>query len=187
MGARNRVGTGLSYRPARLHWMGESILGVLKSLKLGLCSLTVAGIDFSVKLPLWKSLEHCFCSVPEYTCIVWLLLALMSPRNCSCWSPWRTASVQYQNIHVVWLLLALMSPRNCSCWSPWKTASVHYLNIPVVWLLLALMSPRNASCWSPWKTASVQYLNIPVVWLLLALMSPRNCVCWSPWRTAPVQ
>jgi hypothetical protein len=40
MGARNRVGIGLSYRPARLHikpgGIGslESILGLLKSLKI---------------------------------------------------------------------------------------------------------------------------------------------------------
>ncbi len=39
MGARNRVGTGLSYRPARLHSLAEfgslkSILGLPKSLKL---------------------------------------------------------------------------------------------------------------------------------------------------------
>jgi hypothetical protein len=34
MGARNRVGTGLSYRPARLHRLAESILGLLKSLKI---------------------------------------------------------------------------------------------------------------------------------------------------------
>ncbi len=33
MGARNHVGIGLSYRPDRLHWMGEAIPGVLKSLK----------------------------------------------------------------------------------------------------------------------------------------------------------
>jgi hypothetical protein len=36
MGARNRVGIGLSYRPARLHWLAESIswnrfLGSLKA------------------------------------------------------------------------------------------------------------------------------------------------------------
>jgi hypothetical protein len=30
MGARNRVGTGLSYRPARLHRLAESIPGLLK-------------------------------------------------------------------------------------------------------------------------------------------------------------
>jgi hypothetical protein len=38
MGARNRVGIGLSYRPARLHRRGidslESIPGLLKSLKI---------------------------------------------------------------------------------------------------------------------------------------------------------
>jgi hypothetical protein len=44
MGARNRVGIGLSYRPARLHsprGMGslELILGLPKSLKFGLCYL----------------------------------------------------------------------------------------------------------------------------------------------------
>ncbi len=33
MGARNRVGTGLSYRPARLRRLAESIPGLLKSLK----------------------------------------------------------------------------------------------------------------------------------------------------------
>jgi hypothetical protein len=34
MGARNRVGIGLSYRPARLHRLSESIPGLLKSLKI---------------------------------------------------------------------------------------------------------------------------------------------------------
>ncbi len=39
MGARNRVGIGLSYRPARLHRLAEiysleSILGLLKSKKI---------------------------------------------------------------------------------------------------------------------------------------------------------
>ncbi len=36
MGARNRVGIGLSYRPARLHSLDEleSTLGLLKSLKI---------------------------------------------------------------------------------------------------------------------------------------------------------
>ncbi len=34
MGARNRVGIGLSYRPARLHRLAESIPGFLKSLKI---------------------------------------------------------------------------------------------------------------------------------------------------------
>jgi hypothetical protein len=34
MGARNRVGIGLSYRPARLHRLVESIPGPLKSLKI---------------------------------------------------------------------------------------------------------------------------------------------------------
>ncbi len=94
--------------------MGESILGVLKSLKLGLCSLTVAGIDFSVKLPLWKSLEHCFCSVPEYICRFTVagvdvsneLLLLKSLEDCFFSVP---------DIPVVLLLLALMSPINCSC------------------------------------------------------------------------
>jgi hypothetical protein len=45
MGARNRVGIGLLYRTARLHWMAESIPGLLQSFKisyltspLGLCS-----------------------------------------------------------------------------------------------------------------------------------------------------
>jgi hypothetical protein len=45
MGARNRVGMGLSYRPARLHSLGgigslKSILGLLKSLKIRAYSLT---------------------------------------------------------------------------------------------------------------------------------------------------
>jgi hypothetical protein len=30
----NRVGTGLSYRPARLHTLEELIIGLLKSLKI---------------------------------------------------------------------------------------------------------------------------------------------------------
>ncbi len=34
MGARNRVGIGLSYRPARLHKLVESIPGLHKSLKI---------------------------------------------------------------------------------------------------------------------------------------------------------
>jgi hypothetical protein len=34
MGARNRVGIGLSYWPARLHRLAESIPGLLKSLKI---------------------------------------------------------------------------------------------------------------------------------------------------------
>ena len=34
MGARNRVGIGLSHRPARLHRLAESIPGLLKSLKI---------------------------------------------------------------------------------------------------------------------------------------------------------
>ncbi len=34
MGARNRVGVGLYYRPARLHRLAESIPGVLKNLKI---------------------------------------------------------------------------------------------------------------------------------------------------------
>jgi hypothetical protein len=34
MGARHRVGIGLSYRPDRLHWLAESIPRLLKSLKI---------------------------------------------------------------------------------------------------------------------------------------------------------
>jgi hypothetical protein len=34
MGARNRIGIGLSYRTARLHRLAESILGLLKCLKI---------------------------------------------------------------------------------------------------------------------------------------------------------
>jgi hypothetical protein len=34
MGARNRVGIGLSHWPARLHRLAESIPGLLKSLKI---------------------------------------------------------------------------------------------------------------------------------------------------------
>jgi hypothetical protein len=34
MGAKNRVGIGLSYRPARLHRLGESIPGLLQSKKM---------------------------------------------------------------------------------------------------------------------------------------------------------
>ncbi len=34
MGARNRVGIGLSYRPARLHRLVESIPGLLKRLQI---------------------------------------------------------------------------------------------------------------------------------------------------------
>ncbi len=34
MGARNRVGIGLSYRPSRLHRQAESIPGLLKSLEI---------------------------------------------------------------------------------------------------------------------------------------------------------
>jgi hypothetical protein len=34
IGARNRVGKGLPYRPARLHRLAESIPGLLKSLKI---------------------------------------------------------------------------------------------------------------------------------------------------------
>jgi hypothetical protein len=46
MGARNRVGIGLSYRPARLHRLAESILwtrfmGSLKVLKYCLCTLSI--------------------------------------------------------------------------------------------------------------------------------------------------
>jgi hypothetical protein len=34
MGAKNQVAIGLSYRPARLHRLAESIPGLLKSLKI---------------------------------------------------------------------------------------------------------------------------------------------------------
>ncbi len=34
MGARNRVGIGLSYRPAWPHRLAESIPGILKSIKI---------------------------------------------------------------------------------------------------------------------------------------------------------
>jgi hypothetical protein len=34
MGARNQVGIGLPYRPARLHRLAESIPGLFKSLKI---------------------------------------------------------------------------------------------------------------------------------------------------------
>jgi hypothetical protein len=34
MGARNRVGIGLSYRSVRLHRLAESIPGLLKSIKI---------------------------------------------------------------------------------------------------------------------------------------------------------
>jgi hypothetical protein len=34
MGARNRLGIGLSYRPARLHSLAVLILGLLKSLNI---------------------------------------------------------------------------------------------------------------------------------------------------------
>jgi hypothetical protein len=34
MGTGNRVGIGVSYRPARLHRLAESIPGLLKSLKI---------------------------------------------------------------------------------------------------------------------------------------------------------
>jgi hypothetical protein len=37
MGATNRVGKGLSDRPARLHRLAESIPGLLKVLKYRLC------------------------------------------------------------------------------------------------------------------------------------------------------
>ncbi len=51
MGARNRVGTGISYRPARLHRMAKSIpwnrfLGSLKVLKYGPLFLYVIGLFF---------------------------------------------------------------------------------------------------------------------------------------------
>jgi hypothetical protein len=39
MGTRNRVGIGLSDRPARLHRLAESIPGLHKSLKFGLWML----------------------------------------------------------------------------------------------------------------------------------------------------
>ncbi len=46
MGVRNRVGIGLSYRPARLHWLAELIpwnrfLGSLKVYKFGLWRLVI--------------------------------------------------------------------------------------------------------------------------------------------------
>jgi hypothetical protein len=53
MGARNRAGTGLSYRPARLRveWIPwKRILGFLKSLKFGL-SLASA-------LTVWKYVQY---------------------------------------------------------------------------------------------------------------------------------
>jgi hypothetical protein len=47
MGARKRVGIGLSYRPARLHRLAElipceSILGLLKSLKIRALNISFA-------------------------------------------------------------------------------------------------------------------------------------------------
>jgi hypothetical protein len=62
MGARNRVGTGLSYRPARLHRLAESIPGLRKSLKNSGCGsirrFTVDGVtegvfDFCSMLDYW--------------------------------------------------------------------------------------------------------------------------------------
>jgi hypothetical protein len=43
MGARNRVGIGLSYRPARLHRLAalESIPGILKNLKIWALNISV--------------------------------------------------------------------------------------------------------------------------------------------------
>jgi hypothetical protein len=54
LGARNRVGIGLSYRPAMLHSGGidtlESILGLLKSLKFGLWTRMIRVVVKSIKV-----------------------------------------------------------------------------------------------------------------------------------------
>ncbi len=48
MGARNRVGIGLPYRPAMIHRLAESIPGLLKSLKMP--SLNVLDGSYNIRL-----------------------------------------------------------------------------------------------------------------------------------------
>ncbi len=56
MGARNRVGMGLSYRPARLHRLAESIPGLLKRLQIRALNTMMVNQDDGMKdpgFPLW--------------------------------------------------------------------------------------------------------------------------------------
>jgi hypothetical protein len=53
MGPRNRVGIGLSYWPARLHKLAESIPGLFKVLKyrLSICFVADPDSNIFVKMP----------------------------------------------------------------------------------------------------------------------------------------
>jgi hypothetical protein len=51
MGARNQVGIGLSYRPAGLQRLTESIPGVIKSLKIPSLGYVAVGIDSLESIP----------------------------------------------------------------------------------------------------------------------------------------
>jgi hypothetical protein len=90
MGARNRVGIGLSYRPARLHRLAESIPGPLKSLKIPSLLLlykssllaVIMGHQLSLLLVHYMSL-----SLVHYTEYIFLLE--MKQGYCVCpLSPW---------------------------------------------------------------------------------------------------
>jgi hypothetical protein len=68
MRARNRVGKGLAYRPARLHRLGidslESILGPLKSLKMPSLVVTDSGV-FVICIFLYRG-SNSGGAVPHY-------------------------------------------------------------------------------------------------------------------------
>ncbi len=75
MGARNRVGIGLSYRPARLHRLAESIHGLIKRLQIRALVVSERHTKH------WKCVSCQFCLATKggpladnlrLTCIGWL-------------------------------------------------------------------------------------------------------------------
>jgi hypothetical protein len=56
MGARNRVGIWLSYRPARLHRLAESILGLLENIKIRALAVRYVKEGCRTGPPGWESI-----------------------------------------------------------------------------------------------------------------------------------
>jgi hypothetical protein len=72
MGARNRVGIGLSYWPARIHRLEESIPGLLEILKIpSLGSLKVRALHLPpltiCHKQFFPSMHSCLSFGPEFT------------------------------------------------------------------------------------------------------------------------
>jgi hypothetical protein len=73
MEASNRLGMGLSYRPARLHRLAESIPGLLRSLKIpSLAGRCDNPIPNKKNIPTWFLASHKNCSKFQH-CIVFIM------------------------------------------------------------------------------------------------------------------